>query len=254
MATTYLEVVNEILAEMNEVLLTSTNFASATNIQLHTKQVVNKAYFDLNNPEYKWPWLSTAASQDDYYGNTYIETVAGTRWYLLKAGSADQNSDYGHIDWENFSLTNEGVAGKTAPYDIRNLPYVELNEWRDHWAVSEELDKSDGQTYAVPRRIIRNPDGRRFGISPIPKEVYRIYFYAYDRPTKLVNFDDEIAIPDQFSSVLVSRARYYAWQRKENPNQAAIAEEEYKKGLKAMRQQTIDQGPDNFTDNRIRYV
>lgn len=254
MSVTYLEVVNEILAEMNEVLLTSVNFASATNIQLHTKQALNKAYFDLNNPEYKWPWLSTATSQNDYYGNTYIETVVGQRWYLLKAGSADMNSDYGHIDWSNFSLTEEGVAGKTAPYQIRNLGYVELNEWRDHWGISEEQDKSNGMTYAIPRRIIRNPDGRRFGVSPLPKEVYRIYFYAWDRPVKLVNFDDEIAIPDQFASVLVSRARYYAWQRKENPNQAALADDEYKKGLKAMRQQTIDSAPDSFTDSRIRYV
>lgn len=254
MATTYLEVCNSVLAEMNEVLLTDSNFGSATNIQLHTKNAVNKAYFDLNNPEYKWPWLSIAEPQNNYYGNVYVETVAGTRWYLCNSSSTGINDDYGHVDWEHFHLTEEGVAGKTAPYDMANLSYIELEEWRDHFAISEEKDKSNGQTYGIPKRVIRSPDGRRFGLSPIPKEVYRIYFWAWDRPVKLVNSTDPVVIPDQFVTVLESRARYYTWQRKENPQQAAIADQEYQDGLKAMRAQTIDQAPDAFTDTRRIFV
>ena len=254
MATTYLEVVNNVLAELNEVLLSTATFAGAKNIQLHTKEAVNKAYFDLNNPEHKWPWLATAASQDDYLGNTYIETVAGQRWYLLKSGSADMNADYGHIDWDNFTLTTEGVAGEVVPHTIRNVPFIPLEEWKDHFLISESLDKSNSQAYGVPKRVIRNPDGRRFGLSPLPDKVYRMYFFAWDRPAKLVAYGDAVEIPDQFVSVLHSRARYYAWQRKENPQQAAIAEDEYKKGLRAMRQQSIDEGPKAFTDTRTRYV
>jgi len=101
---------------------------------------------------------------------------------------------------------------------------------------------------------MRNPDGRRVGMSPIPDKAYRIYFYAWERPTKLSSYADPVAIPDQFVSVLVSRARYYAWQRKENPQQAAIADNEYQKGLRAMREQTIDAAPKAFTDDRVRFV
>lgn len=254
MSLTYMGVVNELLSEMNEVLLTSSTFASATNIQRHTKEAVMKAYLDINNPEFKWPWLQTAASQSDYFGNTYIETVAGQRWYLLKDGSADFNSDYGHVDWNNFLLTEEGVAGKTAPYVIRNLDYITVEEWKDWYLTSESQDKSNSQVYGVPLRVIRNPDNRRFGLSPIPKEVYRIYFYAWDRPVEITLYNDTLVLPDQYKQVLLSRARYYTWQRKENQQQAQIALQEYEAGLKGMQQQELNPAPDCITDTRIRYV
>jgi len=43
MATTYLQLTNELLREMNEVALTSSNFASAIGIQAHVKDCVNRA-------------------------------------------------------------------------------------------------------------------------------------------------------------------------------------------------------------------
>jgi hypothetical protein len=253
MATTFLQVTNEVLSELNEVQLTAATFPSARSVQLHTQNAINKAYFDINNAKFKWPWLSTAASLNESYGNTYIESIAGQRWYLLKDASADINSDYGHVDWETFLLTEEGVAGKTAPYEQRDLRFTEIEEWKDHWLLNEEKDKSDSQVYGIPTKILANPDGRRFGLSPIPKGVYRIYFYAWNRPVKLTLQDDVVAIPDQFVSVLVSRARYYVWQRKENPQQAAIALEEYLQGLDEMTTQTIHQAPKDFTDTRVRF-
>jgi hypothetical protein len=251
---TYLEICNEILGEMNEVLLTSSTFSNATNIQRSVKDFVNRAYMDVNNPTHKWPWLAVASPANDFFGNTYIETVAGQRWYLLKDGSADFNSDYGHIDWEHVSLTTEGVSGETTPYTVRNLGYMEVEEWRDSYAVSEESSKYDSNSYTIPRRILRSPGGRKFGLSPIPDKVYRIYFFAWDRPSELTNHDDAVNLPDQYKPVLVSRARYYAWQRKENPQQAGIALDEYKQGLRGMKQQEIAQAPDRFTDDRIRWI
>lgn len=250
MSTTYMEVVNEVLSELNEVLLTSSTFTNAVNIQRHIKEAVNRAYFDINNPEHKWPWLSIGPSLDERHGNHYIETVAGTRWYLLNENATDFNTDYGNVDWEHFELTTEGVAGEEAPYENINLFYIDIEEWRDHFATREAQDTEGG----TPLRVIANPDNRRFGLSPIPDKVYRIYYYAWDRPTKLTNFDDTINLPDQFIHVLVSRARYYAWQRKEHAENSQIALGDYQKGLKGMRQQTIDQTPDSITDDRIRFV
>jgi len=254
MATTYMQVVNDILGEMNEVKLTESTFANATNIQASVKEFVNRAYLDMNNPNNKWPWLSVDSPQDDFYGNTYIETVAGQRWYLLNPVSTHVNEDYGWIDWNNISLTTEGVAGEVAPYTVRNLPYIELNEWRDHWAITEETNKLDSGSWTVPRRVIRSPDNRRLGLSGLPDKVYRIYFWAYSRPSLLANALDELIIPDQYVPVLKARTRYYAWQRKENPNQAAIADQEYNNGLREMRKQELHGAPDRVVDSRIRYI
>jgi len=46
---TYLALTNEILGELNEVKLTSDNFASASGIQKFAKEALSRAYFDIAN-------------------------------------------------------------------------------------------------------------------------------------------------------------------------------------------------------------
>jgi len=90
MATTYLDLSNEVLRELNEVVLTSGNFASATGIQSFVKDAINKSIFDIANEEPQLPFFSAGASggTDPFYGNVTVATVAGTRWYTLKADSS----------------------------------------------------------------------------------------------------------------------------------------------------------------------
>ena len=57
MATTYLNLSNEVLRELNEVDLTSGNFASATGIQAFVKDAINKSIFDIANDEPQLPFL-----------------------------------------------------------------------------------------------------------------------------------------------------------------------------------------------------
>lgn len=253
MAKTYLEIVNEVLGDLNEVRLTSANFSNARNIQLVVKEAVNRAYRDIHSEEYKWPWMAATNSQDEYYGNTSVETVAGTRWYLLNPTATNYDEDYEQIDWDRFTLTEEGVAGKTAPYTVKKLKTTSIEDWRDYLSASEERDKSGSQTYGVPTRVIRNPDGRRFGLSPIPDGVYKIYFYAWQQLTELSAFDDETVLPSRYVPTLIAKARYYAWQFKENPQQASMALDDYKKGLRRMRE-AFAPLPDEITDDRVRFV
>lgn len=254
MAYTYMQIVNDVLGELNEVLLTQDTFADATNIQLVIKEFVNRAYYDLNNPTNKWPWLAVASSLENNYGNKFVDVEAGTKWYLMNDASSDINNDYGFVDWSHFHLTTRGVAGETEPYTTRKLTYIEVEEWYDHFSVTEINNQDNSSHWTVPRRVIRSPDNRKFGLSPTPDKAYRVYFFAYKRPVALQYYNDEIVIPDQYYPVLVSRARYYAWQRKENPPQAEIALAEYKEGLASMRKQEVSTGPDRFTDDRVRYV
>ena len=82
------------------------------------------------NEEPQWPFLATGESgaTDPMYGNTYVETVAGTRWYELKPASSSLTTDYGYIDWDNFLLTTVGVTDEAAPYTIRNLRFTSIEE------------------------------------------------------------------------------------------------------------------------------
>ena len=51
MATTYLDITNEVLRELNEVPLTAANFTNATGIQKFVKDSINKSIFDIANEE-----------------------------------------------------------------------------------------------------------------------------------------------------------------------------------------------------------
>jgi|TARA_R110000824_G_scaffold374502_1_gene565054 hypothetical protein len=253
---TFLNLTNELLRELNEVILTSSNFSSAVGVQQHAKDSVNRAYLDIVNEEPQWPFLATAESgaTDPMYGNAYIETVAGTRWYELKPTSSSITTDYGSVDWDNFMLTTVGVSNEAAPYTIKNLKYTTTEEWKDYLRISENQDDANTTQYGVPSRVIRSPDARNFGLSPIPDQVYRIWFFAWDLPTELDVYGDTIVFPDIYRTVLLARARYYIWQFKDNPQAAAFALDDYKKGIRMMRSTLLEPTPSYFKDDRIGFI
>lgn len=253
MAKTYLSLVNDLLVEINEPELSSV--ANAVGVQKQVSKCVNRAYFDIVDAVDNWAWLATNTPQNEYYGNTFIETVAGTRWYLLKAGSSSVDTDYDAVDWDRFTATTEGVSGKSAPHTINKLGFVTLDVWRNNYARSEEIDKSSSSpSYGVPLRVIRSSDGRRFGLSPIPDDVYRIYFNAYNRPSELSNDTDEVLFPEQYKPVLLARARYFIYQFKDNIAQSQLALDEYKKGLQQMSDKLNSPQPKYMSDVRFTYL
>ena len=252
MAKTYLSMTNELLVEINEPEVTTVS--GALGIQKFVSNCVNRAYFDIVDAVDEWSWLKTAAPQNDYYGNTFIETVAGQRWYLMKASSTDVDTDYDSVNWDDFTLTTEGVTGKSSPHTINKLSFTTLSAWRQNYAASEEANKANSQTYSTPLRVLRSSDGRRFGLSPIPDDVYRIYFFAYNRPTALAADTDTVLFPEQYKPVLLARARYYIYQFKDNIAQSQLALDEYKKGLQNMADQLNSPQPEYMSDVRFTYL
>jgi len=250
---TYLNLTNELLRELNEVVLTSSNFSDAVGIQAHAQDCINRAYSDIVMAEPQWAFLATGESgaTDPFYGNVYVETVAGTRWYELKASSSSITADYGSVDWDNFYLTTIGVSGASSPYTSQNLKFVTTEEWKDHLRESENIDDADTQNYGEPKFVIRSPDARKFGVSPIPDKVYRVWFFAWDLPTALDAHGDATVFPDVYKPVLMARARYHFHQFKDAPQQAAFALEDYKKGLKQMRSALMNPTPNYMSTDQI---
>jgi len=255
MATTFLTLTNDVLRELNEIELTSATFASAKGIQNFVKNSINKSINDIANEEPQLPFFAVAASgeTDPFYGNVTVPSVAGTRWYLLKSGSSSITTDYASIDWDDFYLTTIGVSGETAPYTSRGLTFITLDDWTRYLRDSENDDDADTQQYGEPKYIIRSPDHRKFGLSPIPDKVYNVHFYAYAAPTALSAYSDEIVLPDQYSNVITAKARYYVWQFKESPQQAAFAMDDYKKSMKQMKSNLINPSPMYISDDRTYF-
>ena len=126
MANTYLDLSNEVLRELNEVVLTSGTFESATGIQAFVKDAINKSIFDIANEEPQLPFFSAGASggTDPFYGNVTVATSEGVRWYTLKSGSSNISTDYSSVDWDDFYLTTINVSGETTPYVSKGLRFL----------------------------------------------------------------------------------------------------------------------------------
>ena len=252
MATTYLELTNEVLRELNEIPLTSANFTSAVGLQQFVKDSINKSIFDIANEEPQLPFLAVGESggTDPFYGNVTVASVAGTRWYELKASSSSLKDDYASIDWDDFYLTTINVSGETAPFVSKGLGFLSLADWKRYYRDSENVDDADAQSYGEPSRVIKSPDGRKFGLSPIPDKVYNIHFYAFDKPTKLSAHGDTVVFPEQYTNIITARTRYYIWQFKESPQQAAFAMDDYKKSMRTMKSNLVNPTPRAMTDDR----
>ena len=252
MATTYLDLTNEVLRELNEIPLTAANFANATGFQKFVKDTVNKSIFDIANEEPQLPFFSAgvSGSTDPFYGNVTVATVAGQRFYTLKADSSSITTDYASIDWDDFYVTTINVSGETAPYVSKGLRFLTLDDWKRYYRDSENEDDANSQTYGEPKFVIKSPDSRKFGLSPIPDKVYNIHFYAFVRPTALSAYDDTMVLPEQYSNIVTARMRYYVWQFKESPQQAAFALDDYKKGMKNMKSNLMNPTPKYMTDDR----
>ena len=239
------------------MLFTSANVRSAIGIQSFWKEAINRSLFDIANEEPQLPFFSAGASggTDPFYGNVTVATVAGTRWYTLKADSSSITTDYASVDWDDFYLTTINVSGETTPYVSKGLKFLTLDDWKRYYRDSENSDDAEGSdaSHGEPAYVIKSPDHRKFGLSPIPDKVYNVHFYAFVKPTRLSSYDDTITMPDQYSNVITAKARYYVHQFKNNIQQSAFAMDDYKKAMKTMKSNLVNPEPKYMTDDRTYF-
>ena len=119
MAQTYLTLTNSVLARMNEVQLTSSNFTSARGIQTQAQNSINEAIRYVNQREFNYP----------FNHSTKTETlVPGTVRYSLP-------TDAKHADYNTFRIVKDTDLG-TSGSSLTTLNY---NEYVDKY-ISQEDD------------------------------------------------------------------------------------------------------------------
>ena len=91
MASTYLQLTNEVLRDMNEVELTSTTFASSRGVQTTVKDYINRAISDIINSDLNWPFTHAKGS---------IDVIAGKSLY----SHASIASTLKYVDYDNMFL------------------------------------------------------------------------------------------------------------------------------------------------------
>ena len=183
--------------------------------------------------------LNTTLTVEDFGEGKVLDTTftatAQTSYVTLNNTVTSTNLD---IDYVRISR-NIG---------IQKLRYVSYDDWVRRFA---ERDLANISTsYAEPRYIYKTQSGK-LGLTPIPdKSDYRIVFEYWKEHTELSAHGDEPDLDDRYADLIVSRASYFAYNLRSDPEHAMIANREFEEGLKRLRSDLVSK-QEYMRDERI---
>ena len=216
MAYNFLGLVNDVNRRVNEVQLTSSNFATAKGFYDLGKDAVNSAIRYINQSEYEWPF--NHVTQED------ILTVNTARYPF---------PDYAKtINFKTFRIKEDSTLGNST-VKLREFSY---NEYLDRFV---DQEYKSNPTQGVPRHIINAPS-LEYIIEPVPKKAYTLVYEYYRIAVELLNATDVPNIPERFRHIVIDGAMHYAYLFRGNSQDAIIAKEKFDEGVKHMRSLLIN--------------
>ena len=212
MAYNFLGLVNEVNRRLNEVELTSSNFATATGYYSLAKDAVNSSLRHINHEEFGWPW--NHAEEED----------------ILSAGTTRYGYPYDAqtINMDSYRIKRNDTLG-VETIKLRNISYQEyLEKYADYeYNTSETLR-------GKPSFVTRTPS-QEFIIFPTPDKAYELVYEYYRNPVDLDLYDDVPTIPIEFKHVISDGAMYYAYQFRGDNQSAQLSQQKFENGIKFMR-------------------
>jgi hypothetical protein len=212
MAYNYLDLTNEVNRRLNEVELTSSNFASATGFYAHNKDAVNAAIRDINHSHHEWGFNHVLAEET---------LTAGTVRYGFPA---DANT----IDFDTFRIKEDSTLGNKT----QKLTIISYEDYLSKY-VDQEYS-TDTSKRAVPSFVFHAPS-QEFGIVPAPDQAYELVYEYYRVPVDLETYSDVPTIPERFRHVIIDGAMYYAYLFRSNEQSASLSKGKFEEGIKRMR-------------------
>lgn len=212
MAYDYIGLVNDVNRRLNEVELTSANFAGANGEYGMIKDAVNSAVRFINQHEYEWP----------YNHVEYEDTLTpGLVRYTTPADSKV-------VDFDSFRIKRNDTLGNETK-KLRLLSYEEyLESYADY-----EYNTSTG-IRAMPEFVFRTPD-EGFGVVAPPDKAYELVYEYYRLPVDLINSTDVPTVPEQFRYVIVDGAMHFAYMFRGETQEAMIMQQRFEQEIKQMR-------------------
>jgi len=206
----FLAITNKVLRSLNEVELTTANFANSRGIQTAVKDFVNRSINDIYTSELEWPFL---------HADGTITTVAGTAEYALVSG-------YKSVDVDTVYLIE-------ASTDVKVLSYIPYAQFTQQFR-SRDLDPTTTDNRAKPEYVYLTQDDK-IGFTPIPDKEYTIYYEYWQTHTDLSASTDTPILPDRYQDTVVSRAEYYVHQLRADLQATSMKHGEYKERIARMR-------------------
>ena len=213
---TYISLVNELLRRLNEVTLdiAGDGFDSVRNVQALAKDAVNSSIRLILQDGQEWPFLKT----------TYTQTLTiGTRQYSFP-------SDYSSVDWDTFYLKKLASEGNS-PMNLKAISFEEYTQ------LHRSLD--DTGSTGAPNYVYQTYE-EKFGVTPVPNAAYEVEYVYWSTPVDMTLYDDTCIIPSRFDHVIVDGAVMFMMRFRSNEQSAAIHQNNFVEGIKAMRRTLLD--------------
>mgnify|MGYP006928163832 FL=1 len=212
MAYDYIGLVNDVNRRLNEVELTSGNFATATGEYSMVKDAVNAAIRFINQHEYEWPFNHVEAEET---------MTAGVVRYAYPA-------DAKTLDMDSFRIKRDDSLGNST----KRLKVISYEEYLDKY-VDIEYNSSESLR-ALPQYVFRTPS-LEFGFVSLPDKAYTVVYEYYRLPVDLINSTDVPSIPEQFKYTLLNGAMHFAYMFRGESQEAQMTQQRFTDEIKSMR-------------------
>ena len=212
MAYDYLGLVNDVNRRLNEVELTSSNFATATGEYSMIKDAINSAIRYINQHEYQWPFNHVEAEET---------LTAGTVRYAYPA-------DAKTIDMDSFRIKRDDTLGNIT----RRLKVLSYEDYLDNYIDSEY--NTDSTSRSIPSYVFR-ATSQEFGLVNVPDKAYTLVYEYYRLPVDLINATDVPSIPEQFRYIILNGAMHFAYMFRGETQESALIQNRFDDEIKQMR-------------------
>jgi len=212
MAYNFLSLVNAVNRKVNEVELTSSNFAAAKGFYNVIKDSVNAAIREINQRHFEWPF--NHAEEEE-------ALVVGQNRYGFPAIAST-------IDFDSFRIKENATFGNGT---IR-LTSITYEDYLANYVGQEYT--SDTSVRGVPKYVAQAPSGE-FLIAPAPDQAYVLVYEYYRVPVDLELYSDVPSIPERFKHIIVEGAMNHVYMFRGNEQSASIAASRFEDEMKRMR-------------------
>ena len=144
-------------------------------------------------------------------------------------------------------------------YAIPDIDYNTLEEsqpqrqssYDDYVRQYAERDKLNLSSVQGEPRFIYKTQSGKLGLSPVPdRSDYEINYEYYKEHTELSASTDEPDLDDRYADLIVSRASYFTYNLRSDPEHAMIAKKEYEEGLDRLRTDLVTK-QEYMRDDRV---
>ena len=173
MAYDYLGLVNDVNKRLNEVELTSSNFATVTGFYSAAKDAVNASLRYINQHAFEWPF--------NHVEHEDVLTAGEIRY--------GYPTDAKTVDFDSFRIKRSSTFNN----ETQKLRIIAYEEYLEKY-IDDEYNTSNTGIRTIPRLVFRTPN-QGFGVYPSPDNAYELVYEYYRLPVDLISATDVPSIP-----------------------------------------------------------